>query len=243
MILYPLKKTLNFLLPPRCIACDDMTSANHMLCAKCWGQVTFITDPKCDTCGLPFEVDFEEEGHDDNEKMLCASCIQDPPFYDQARALFVYGGTAKSIILKLKHGDATYLAPGFANLFYPRFQDFIAPIDLIVPVPIHRRRLLQRWYNQAGLLAQSLGKQSHKPVNHFLLKRVKHTPPQGKMNKTDRTKNVKNAVILNESLKPNAHILLIDDVMTTGATVNECAKILKKSGAKKVDILTVARVV
>lgn len=225
------------------MACEEEVSANHMLCASCWSAATFITDPKCSICGFPFEVDYEGAAPDCDEKALCGSCIKDPPHYDQALSVFAYGGKVKSMILALKYADATYLAPGFAKFFHPRFKEFIAPVDLILPVPIHRRRLLQRWYNQAGLLATSLGKEAQKPVDHFMLTRTKHTQSQGKLSKLQREKNVAGVVGMKGKLKPNAHVLIVDDVLTTGSTVNECAKILKKAGAKKVDILTIARVV
>lgn len=243
VVSHALKSTLNFLLPPRCMSCEEEVAVNHMLCAGCWSAVTFITDPKCTRCGFPFELDYEGAAPDCEEDTLCGSCVKEPPQYDQAQSVFAYGGKVKSMVLALKYADATYLAPGFAQFFYPRFKAFVDPVDLILPVPIHRRRLLKRMYNQAGLLAASLGRATHKPVDHFMLTRTKNTQPQGKLTKFQRKKNVAGVVSLKGTLKPNAHILLVDDVLTTGSTVNECAKVLKKAGAKKVDILTIARVV
>ncbi len=178
--------------------------------------------------------------------ITCGACLAQPPAYDTARAALTYNDGSRSMILKFKHGDALHLAPAFAEWMQRAGSVLLAETDIITPVPLHWRRLALRRYNQAALLAARLGRATQTTVILDLLERRKATPSQGQRNRAARLQNVKGAF----QVKP-AHaarvkgqrILLIDDVMTTGATVNECAAALKKSGAAAVNILTIARVV
>jgi len=179
------------------------------------------------------------------EEGLCGGCAVTPPLYDGGRSVLVYDDASKGIILRFKHGDSTHGAPTFAKWMGTVGQDFIKTSDLIIPVPLHWTRLFMRTYNQAQIIATHLHKLApHTTLAPSLLKRHKRTPPQGHLSKDKRAENVK------ASFKaPHPHlikgksILLVDDVLTSGTTLDACAKELKKAGAKKVFTLTLARVV
>lgn len=231
-----LQKLIDFVFPPICPITRDYVETHGDLSPEMWSQLSWIDDPACQRCGCP--LDFEEE-------TTCAQCLTSPPVYDFARSLWIYNDMARRFILPFKHGDQTELAYWMTKSAYQRHQTYIDQCDLMIPVPLHRFRLLKRRYNQAGLLTEALTKLSQKPSYNNLLKRHRYTAPQsGK--KADREKNIRNAFTisdLDKSLIKDKTILLVDDVYTTGATLNTCAKILKDNGAKSVQCLTIARVV
>lgn len=229
-------KALDFLLPPRCIACDESVEAIHLLCSTCWSGMDFLSDPQCARCGFPFEVDYGDD-------MVCAGCLHREPHFETARSVVAYTTKSKQMILRFKHGDATNLAPAFARMLIQAHGEALRECDVLVPVPIHTRRLWVRWYNQAGLMATHVGRLVGVSVDHFLLKRHKNTRPQGKMSAQARRDNVKGSISLGHPFPVGLHVGIIDDVLTTGATVNECARVLRAAGAKRVDIFTLARVV
>lgn len=233
---------LNFLLPLRCPLTGEIVDAHGALSASAWSALNFIQNPLCNTCGLPFS--FIDNDNVD-EDMLCANCIEHPPLFDKARAALTYDDTSRTLLLKFKHGDQLHLAKSFApfltNLKTQHFPD----ADIITPVPLHPWRLLKRRYNQSALLAQNLiQKENDSLYVPDLLIRTKHTAMQsGAIAK--RKKNVSKAFALNPAHNDTVtgkNILLIDDVYTTGSTVNACAKALKKAGAAKIYVLCVARV-
>lgn len=236
------RRVLDALLPPRCLHCGTIVDAPGTLCMRCWNKAQFISAPHCDRCGLPFELAEDAAG----PVVTCAACIADPPRFDRARAAMRYDDQARALVLKFKHADATYAAPGYATWMSRVGAALIRDCDLLAPVPLHRWRLLWRRYNQSALLAHAIGRSAGKPVIADLLQRRRATPSQGRLGRTQRFQNVAGAF----ALKP-AHadrvkgqrVLLIDDVLTTGATVEECAKVLKRAGAVGVDVLTLARVV
>ena len=197
-------------------------------------KLNFIDEPSCKDCGapLPFENSF------------CVSCIgtlTESKQYDEINTIFHYDEFSKGAILALKHANATYIAKFFANIMYKKYKNKFDNSDLIIYVPIHFQRLLQRHYNQMALIARHLNKFSGVKVLHNNLIRVKNTVPQnGDIKK--RIRNVKNAFkVRDQSAIQGKNIILIDDVFTTGATMNECARLLKLSGAKKVTCLCIAR--
>ena len=186
---------------------------------------------------MPFDVPVEDG-------TLCGMCLDRNPVYDRARSAIVYDDNSKRLILSFKHGDRLHHVPAMAAWLARVGEELIAQTDLIVPVPLHRWRLFKRRYNQAALLARSMAQLVKRPVGVDVLCRVRSTPSQGKMNREERRKNVKGAIIVNsrymEKIK-GKNILLVDDVLTTGATVNECARILQAAGASSVDVLTLMR--
>ncbi len=231
------RQALNFVFPPLCPYCGERLERAHSVCPKCFGRIRFIGEPRCDWCGRPF--DFKVWG-----TTLCGKCLTARYAYDKARAAFVYDDFSRAPILQLKHARKTELAGMLTQFLYVAGQELFPETDAIVCVPIHRYRLMKRTFNQAGILARLLAKKIDKPFLAGALKRVRPTKSQGHLSPTNRKRNVANAFRVSKNVHVKGRsILLIDDVLTTGATVNECAKALKRAGAKSVFVLTVAMVV
>jgi ComF family protein len=241
------RPVLNFFLPTRCLMCGVFTQipstieslAQPSLCSSCWQQLSFITEPYCGTCAAPLSFDGDS----------CRSCYGKEFEFDSARAALVYNDAAKQLITRFKHSGQT----GYARLFAPWMQAAMANhtehYDGIIPVPLHFWRLFKRGYNQAALLAHGISltqdndSSTSIPILKNALKRVRHTPSQGHRSAPDRVKNIENALIADAVQVTGKQLLLVDDVMTTGATLNECARVLKKAGAARVDVLILARAV
>ena len=241
---------LDFLFPPQCNLCGREVNDNCTLCVECWAKLEFITSPHCAMCGFPFAFQPEQEGVTFDD-MLCGHCLANPKPYDKAYAVLSYNDAVKSLIIPFKHGDRTDYAPLFCNWLLNCEPCLFKDMDIIAPVPIHYSRLLKRKYNQAGILADALVKklQAQQPNMAYcpsLLQRKQATISQGGLRAKQRRANVGNAFRLNlkfkESVKGKS-CLLVDDVITTGATVEACAKTLKQAGARKVHVLAIARVV
>lgn len=228
----------DLLFPPLCIACREPLGQGQGFCASCWGKVTFLDGPMCDCCGLPFAID-------PGEGARCAACLAKPPAYDRARAIIAYDEASRGPILALKHADRLDLVPGFAQWLARSGKALIEESELIVPVPLHRSRLWRRRYNQAAELARALGRNAQKKVAVQALARSRATESQGAMpSARARRRNVLGVFRVPEpGLVQGRNILLVDDVLTTGATAEACARALKRAGAAKVQILALARVV
>jgi ComF family protein len=235
------RMALDLLFPPLCIACRKPVGEPGGLCATCWQQICFLDGPLCDCCGLPFE--FDPGGSD----TLCAACHARRPAFDKARAVMRYDAHSRGPILAFKHGDRLDLAPGFARWLRRSGRALLDEAEIIVPVPLHSRRLWSRRYNQAGELARALARLTGKPLAVAALVRSRPTPSQGAMpSAKGRRRNVLGAFTVprrHKSAIAGRNLLLIDDVLTTGATVEACARALKRAGAEKVDVLALARVV
>lgn len=232
-----LRRALSFLIPPRCLECREEVLTPHSLCAPCWTQVPFISAPLCFRCGLPFEYEADPQA-------LCGACVQSPPPYNRARAVFLYAPLSKGLLMRFKHGDETELAPAFAKWLSAAGREFLSEADFLVPVPLHWTRLLKRRYNQASLIARALARQSGIAYRPLGLRRCRATPSQGTKTKKQRHQNVAGAFQVPEKEKARLRgkkIILIDDVFTTGATVDQATKTLLKAGVLSVDVLTVAR--
>ncbi len=230
---------LDLILPPRCFGCGEITSDHHTLCAVCWKNCTFLSSPWCDSCGWPFPFDTPQQ-------TLCPSCHRLPPLFVQCRSALAYHESSRPFILKLKHGDGTYLAPGLGQLMLRVGQDILSQTDLLIPVPLHWRRLFLRQYNQATLLSNHITRQTSIPTHTDVIKRYRSTPKQGRQNRKDRAANVRNAFAVPPEIQPfiaGKRLTLVDDVFTTGATLTECARVLLNEGAKEVRALTLARVI
>lgn len=231
------EQLLDSLFPPRCFACGELSGAPHSLCAACWGEMDFISDPVCDCCGVPFP-------HSMGDAALCMPCLTSPPPYTRARSVFLYTDESRALITGYKYHDRTQATPMFATWLQravlPHGQEF----DVIVPVPLHLTRLLQRRYNQAALLARALSKSSGHPFLPRALERTRRTPAQAGLNREERLQNVQDAFAVPHRQKntiEGKNVLLVDDVMTTGATLNACTQALLKGGAQSVFVLTLAR--
>ncbi len=221
-------------LPPRCPGCGAVVEADHRFCAACWSGLRFLGDPSCARCGMPFEVDR-------GPGACCGPCLVRPPVHDGVRAAVAYGPVASDIALKLKYGGRLALAGTMARLMLRHM-----PVDAtrIIPVPLHRRRLWTRGYNQALLIAAALGRLSGVAVERDALRRTRSTPPLRGMGGRSRAKAVQGAFRVHDPAAiAGQTVVLIDDVHTSGATVTACAKVLRKAGARRVTVLCWARVV
>lgn len=230
---------LDKLLPPQCLHCNSIVELRATLCADCWSRISFIAEPFCQCCGLPFDYD---AGPD----IFCAHCLAVSPAYDRARSVMRYGDESARIVMALKHGDRHDSVPMFSGWLHRIGQKFLETADIIVPVPLHRRRLFTRRFNQAALLALELSRLSGIEAIPDLLSRTRHTPSQAGLGAADRQRNVRGAFAVragHDRSLAGAHVLLVDDVLTTGATVNACAAALRRSGARAIDVVTLARVV
>lgn len=233
------RKALDLLLPPTCLGCRTVVDAAGALCPDCWRAVSFLAPPWCESCGLPFEIP-EPEG------TICGACARTRPAYDRARAALGYDDGSRKMLLSFKHADRLNAAPVFARWMAAAAGDLLADADILVPVPLHRWRLAARRYNQAGLLAQRLGTLAERPVAPDALIRHRATPSQGHLAPHERARNVRGAFAVPPRRRHHVEgrrVLLIDDVITTGATGQACTAALRAAGAMAVDLLTVARVV
>ncbi len=234
---------LNLLLPPQCLGCGVLVDSTGGLCADCWTAITFIGAPQCAQCGLPFE--FAEPDQPPVSDVLCASCVRHPPVFAQARAVMAYDDASRHLILAFKHSDRTDAAPAYARWMARAGADLLDQADLLVPVALHWSRLLSRRYNQAALLSREIGLLANLPTAPDLLIRCRRTPSQGRLGPGARRRNVGGAFQVRKKYTDKlagARVLLIDDVMTTGATANASARALLKAGAGAVDVLTLSRV-
>ncbi|MBR2300086.1 MAG: ComF family protein [Alphaproteobacteria bacterium] len=237
-----MKKILSYLFnivfPPRCLYCGKIISSPNSICEECFEKISFISAPYCQICGIPFEVEKQTP-----KNLICPSCAAHKRLTRLNRSAIVYDDFSKNGILSFKFHDKLAFSKLFTKWLKLSGKDiFEQGVDLIIPVPLSYRRLLRRRYNQAAILAKELSELTGIKTDLMILKRIKHTKAQSLLSHHVRLKNVRNAF---EVSKPQnikgKRILLIDDVMTTGATLCECAKVLIKAGAESVDTLTVAR--
>jgi ComF family protein len=230
----------DFFFPPQCLLCRKSLSAldEAYFCAPCGGEFSYISGPLCPRCGIPF-ISPEGEDH------LCSRCIGRAPLFDRARAVGEYDGSLRTAIHRFKYDCRSLLAEPLGHLLAERGRQLLKgdAYDVVLPVPLHPRRLRQRGFNQSLFLARQVGQQWGIIVETEGLKRIRWTDPQTMLPVKERMHNVRGAFVYSGRGVENRAVVLIDDVYTSGSTVDECARVLKRSGAKRVDVLTVARTI
>lgn len=233
----PLVRLVDLVLPPRCPRCGGMVGRQGDLCGACWRALRFLEAPVCDRCGIPLP---------DPEAFCCAACHADPPVWDRARGALRYDPASARLVLAFKNGGRFQAVAGFARWMARAGAPLLGESDLIVPVPLHRWRLWRRGHNQAAILALALGRVTGLPVELGLLKRVRATDSQRGKGASARARNVTaRAFAVSGAWRQRLdgkRVLLVDDVLTTGATLGACADILKGAGAIQVNALVLARV-
>lgn len=234
------RAALDLILPPLCLKCRAPVGDPQAVCAACWNEIRFLGPPHCAQCGLPFP-------HALGEGVKCAVCISRPPSFAVGRAAVAYDDASRDLILSFKHGDRLEAAPLFARWMANAAREVLADAEIIMPVPLHWRRLFARRYNQAAVLALAIAKHTMTPVATGVLKRRRPTPSQGEMfSARARMKNVAGAFAVAKTDRTKLagkRIVLVDDVLTTGATLSACTKTLLRAGAATVSFVTLARVV
>nr|WP_235911977.1 ComF family protein [Mesorhizobium xinjiangense] len=226
------------LFPPVCTGCRHIVSQPGVLCAPCWAQLRHIEQPWCAVLGTPFEFDM-------GAAAISPGALADPPPFDRARSAVAYSGMARRLVQSLKYGDRTDLAPWMARWMLRAGAELLPDADLILAVPLHRRRFLFRRFNQSAELARALAWLTQKPFEAAAVQRVRSTRQQVGLGLAERQRNVQGAFRVAEAGRSRIKgrkVLVIDDVYTTGATVSALARALKRAGAARVDVLTFARV-
>jgi ComF family protein len=229
---------MDTVLPPTCLACDTLVEKEGQFCVSCFKSANFVAAPFCRCCGVP--LPFAAAG---GGAQKCGPCSVEAPAFTQARAALRYDETAKRMILPLKYADHTEAVKGLAELMRRPGEPLLQAANLLVPVPLHVNRLRARRFNQAALLAIQLSRLTGRPLGLDKLVRRRETQPLEGLDLAARRAELDGAIML----RPDANVrdkrvLLIDDVMTSGTTANECARVLLAGGARRVDVLTAARV-
>ncbi len=234
-----LRYSADLILPAVCVSCSALITRHNLLCPKCWGGLNLITPPLCDRLGIPLP------GYEGSGPHISTQAATNPPIFSRARAAAHYGGIIRKLIVRFKFEDKHEPLPLFIRLMHNSGHDLLKDADLLIPVPLHRLRLLQRRFNQSALLAKGLSKMTGVPARVAGLKKTRRTVAQVGLAQEARQKNLTDAFSMTaagEKAVRGKRVLLIDDVITTGATANACASTLLKAGARKVDILAIALV-
>lgn len=227
----------DLVLPPVCIACHDPLDRHNAICPRCWRDLRFIRPPLCDRLGIPLP-------YDAGDQPVSSMALKHPPLYDRARAALAFDGLVRNLVHAFKYADRHEAVPLFTRWMDDAGRALIAEADMIAPVPLHPWRLLRRRFNQSAVLAGRLARAHGKPMA-LDLKRVRHTKQQVGLAFGERRSNVAGAFQVRPKRRAalaGKRVLLVDDVITTGATVEACALALKEAGAEAVDVLAVARV-
>jgi ComF family protein len=229
---------LDWLIPPQCLACRDEVAVDSGLCVACWSRLSFIEPPFCERLAIPFP-------YDQGEGAVSAAALADPPDWDRARAALLFDDAARGLAHALKYRDRHEAGILMARLMLRAGADILSATDGIIPVPLHRMRLWRRRYNQSAILGRHIARDSRKPFCPELLRRRRSTRSQTGLDQEERQRNVRGAFVVpdeSRSLVVGKSFVLVDDVRTTGATLQACTGALKRAGAAHVDVLTFALV-
>jgi len=231
---------IQFLLPPQCPCCEKILEENQQgFCSNCLSEIRWIEPPFCSICGVPF-ISGEGENHP------CGGCLTHRRYFTMARALGAYQGSLQEAIHRWKYEGKTYLTSFFAKWMAEGLNRYWEPdsFDFLIPVPLHRQRLRERGFNQVLLLAKEISFQTGIPYRKTILQKKKPTIPQVTLSGLERERGLRGAFhVIGKQGLAGKSVLLVDDVYTTGATVNECSKVLRRGGAKRVDVLTLAHAI
>lgn len=230
---------LHMVYPPQCVVCGAMVSSDFGLCGECWRETPFITGLVCDTCGLPLQ------GQDPGHPVFCDDCLSIARPWSKGRAAMLYRDRARDVVLQLKHADRLDLSRPAGMWLLRSAAPLLAPDMLLAPVPLHWLRLLRRRYNQSAVLADALAKLSGLPHCPDLLQRSRNTQSQEGRNRDGRFANVADSIRVHPRRKSKAegkHVLLVDDVMTSGATLAAAAEACLAAGAAQISVVVLCRV-
>lgn len=220
-------------MPHRCVDCSVITGSDSSLCPNCWKKYIFIDEPWCRICGSPFEIETDS---------LCLSCLHKKPPYTKSRSLFKFNENSRLLIHKFKYHDRTYLVNFFASLLYSKYKSLIDEADIITCVPMHKMKRLFRLYNHSHMLAKEISKISGKEFIYEILHKSKYTKSQAFLSKLARKENLKGSIICKYPERAcGKKIVLIDDVITTGSTINLCSRVLSSAGAKSISVISIAK--
>jgi predicted amidophosphoribosyltransferase len=234
-----MQAVLQALYPPQCLTCDALVTTDFGLCGNCWRDTPFIAGLVCDHCGVPLP------GEDTGNAILCDDCISVARPWDRGRAAMLYKDNGRKLVLALKHGDRQDLAKPAAHWLFRAAAPLLSPDVLVAPVPLHWLRLLKRRYNQSALLSRGLARQAGLAHCPDLLVRRRNTRSQDGRNRDGRFANVADAITVNPARAwhvTDRPVLLVDDVMTSGATLAACTEACLAAGASRVSVLVMARV-
>ncbi len=226
---------LDFMLPPRCAGCGTIVEQLHSFCPECWKQITFLGNSGCDSCGAPLEA---------TDADRCGACLARPPRIARSRAAVAYDDLTRSLAIRLKYGRKVALARTMARFMAPLVDTGGEGEPLLVPVPLHRRRLWRRGFNQSALIAGDLSRRLGMATDPIVVTRTRSTPALKGMSQKQRQRTVAGAfAVTDKSVIAGKRIILVDDVLTTGSTAAACARTLQRAGAKRVELVCWARVI
>jgi ComF family protein len=236
-----LSELIEIIYPPKCHVCldflDDEERKSPDICDNCYSAFPLLTHPICSICGVPFASKVEEDHQ-------CERCIRTRPFYDELRSPYLYQDTIMEAIHRLKYSGKSYLARSMGRLLADFLKDWRGDIDsmIMMPVPLHKKKLRQRGFNQSVLLVKEIIRLIDIKADYFTLRRIRYTETQTGLTLEERRKNVKGAFeVTGKANLKGKSVIMVDDVATTGNTINECARMLKKAGCERVLGLTLAR--
>lgn len=228
---------LDLALPPQCLSCEKPVVETGGLCVACWSGLKLIERPYCERLGTPFPADF-------GPGLLSPAAIAKPPAFDRARAVARFDGTARELVHRLKYADAVHLAKPMGAMMARAGHELLGEGAVVIPTPLHRRRLWSRRFNQSALLAREVARISGSELRLDAIERVKATRPQVGLTAAQRAENLSGAFrVADRTAIAGRRVVIVDDVITTGATVERLAKLVRRAGAASVDTLTFAVVV
>lgn len=234
-----LQTGLDAVYPPRCLTCGDVVDGDYGLCGSCWREAAFIGGTVCDSCGVPLP------GEVGNEAVTCDSCMHAPPPWSRGRAALLYRDTGRKLVLALKHGDRQEIARPAGLWLAQAAAPLITPNTLIAPVPLHWQRMIKRRFNQSALLAKALARQVDRPMAPDLLQRFRRTRTLDGLGRVERQEAVENSIRVHPHRRHRLigrPVLIVDDVMTSGATLAACTQACRDAGAGPICVVTLARV-